>query len=158
MRHIVDILRGANTQKIRDLGHNQLSTYGRGKDWSADEWLRLGRALVHQGLLSETNDGYPVLKLNKFSLEILRKQRSVEIAFALVRQQKGSDRTSTRNAATMGEAAALEPEEMGLFQHLRNLRKKIADDQRIPPYMVFQDSSLQAMAQQRPQSEIQFAK
>src|SRR5205085_1986037 len=52
----------------------------------------------------------------------------------------------------------LEPEEMKLFRHLRNLRKVIADEQRVPPYVVFPDSSLQAMAQQRPQTEEHFAK
>ena len=52
MRYIIEILRGANTQKIREYGHDQLSTYGIGKDHSMDEWLRLGRSLLHQGLLS----------------------------------------------------------------------------------------------------------
>ena len=148
MRHIVDILRGANTQRIRELGHNQLTTYGTGKDLSADEWLRLGRALLQQGLLSETNDGYPVLKLNKHSAEILRKQRDVEIPSAPVRRQKASDSLSH----------TLVPEEAGLFQYLRELRKQLADDRGVPPYVVFPDSSLRAMAQQRPQSEAQFAK
>jgi ATP-dependent DNA helicase RecQ len=147
MRHIVDVLRGANTQRIRDLSHDQLSTYSIGKDLSADEWMRLGRALLQQGLLSETNDGYPVLKLNKRSGEILRKERGVEIPFSPVRQQKTSDNVSH----------TLEPEEMGVFQHLRILRKQLADDQGVPPYVVFADSALQAMAQLRPQSEAQFA-
>src|SRR5260221_6013223 len=151
MRHIVDILRGANTQKIRDLSHNQLTTYGIGKDLSADEWVRLGRALLHQGLLNETSDGYPVLKLNKHSVEILRRQRSVELPSASVRQEKASNTLSSH-------MSALRPEEMGLFQHLRELRKQLADDQGVPPYVVFPDSSLHAMAQQRPQSEAQFAR
>lgn len=148
MRYIVDVLRGANTQRIRDLSHDQLSTYGIGKDLSTDEWLRLGRVLLQQGLLSETKDGYPVLKLNKRSGEILRKERSVEIPSLPVRQQKTSDSVPR----------TLEPEEMGLFQYLRNLRKQLADDQGVPPYVVFPDSALQAMAQLRPQSQAQFAK
>jgi len=150
MRHIVDILRGANTQKIRDLSHNQLTTYGIGKDLSADEWVRLGRALLHQGLLDETSDGFPVLKLNKHSAEILRRQRSVELPSAPVRQEKASNTISSH-------MPALRPEEMRLFQHLRELRKQLADAQGVPPYVVFPDSSLHAMAQQRPQSEAQFA-
>jgi ATP-dependent DNA helicase RecQ len=148
MRHIVDVLRGANTQRIRDLDHDQLTTYGIGRDLSADEWLRLGRGLLQQGLLSETNDGYPVLRLNKRSAEILRKERGVEVPSAPVHQQKLSDSISH----------TLTPEEAGLFQHLRNLRKRIADDQGVPPYVVFPDNCLQAMAQLRPQSEAQFAK
>jgi ATP-dependent DNA helicase RecQ len=84
MRHIIDILRGANTQKIRDLNHDQLTTYGIGKDLSVDAWMYLARSLLQQGLLTQTDDGYPVLKLNKLSLEILRRQRSVEIPYILV--------------------------------------------------------------------------
>src|SRR5207249_12223923 len=78
-RQIIDVLRGANTQKIRHYQHDQLPIYGIGKDQSADEWQRIGRALIHQGLLTETTDGYPVLRLNELSMEILRKERTVEI-------------------------------------------------------------------------------
>jgi len=150
MRHIVDILRGANTQRIRALGHDQLTTYGIGRDYSADEWMRFGRALLQQDLLKEENsDGYPILKLNRLSLEILRKQRSVEVAAAPVRQQKAGSGSTAE--------ADLTVEEMGLFQHLRTLRKELADALNVPPYVVFPDSSLRAMAQQRPQSEDHFA-
>ena len=151
MRHIVDILRGARTQKIRDLNHDQLSTYGIGKDLSVEEWTYLGRSLLQQGLLSQTEDGYLVLRLNQLSLEILRRQRSVEIPSMPARQQKTSDTTSSR-------MSALEPEDMGLLQHLYELRKQIADRQGVAPFVVFPQSSLLAMAQQRPQSQEQFAK
>ncbi len=150
MRHIVDILRGANTQRIRSLNHDQLTTYGIGKDYSAEEWMRFGRAMLQQELLKEENiDGYPILRLNKLSMEILRKQRSVEVAAAPVRQQK----TGSSSAAEVD----LTLEEMGLFQHLRRLRKELADDLNVAPFVVFPDSSLRAMAQQRPQSEEHFA-
>jgi len=145
MRHIVDVLRGANTQKIRDNGHDRLSTFGIGKDLSADAWLYLGRALLQQGMVSQSTDGYPILRLNTLSWEILRKQCSVQVA------------EPPRNATTQQETRVLEPEAEQLFQHLRSLRKKIADEQGVPPYVVFPDTSLRAMAQQRPQSREQFA-
>jgi ATP-dependent DNA helicase RecQ len=145
MRYIVDVLCGANTQKIRDNGHDQLSTYGIGKDVSADAWLYLGRALLHQGLVSQTADGYPVLKLNTRSWEILRKQRSVQVA------------APPQNVPTRQAVQVLEPEAEQLFQQLRSLRKQIADEQGVPPYVVFPDTSLRAMAQQRPQNLDQFA-
>src|SRR6266581_556801 len=145
MRHIVDVLRGANTQRIRDNRHDQLSTYSIGKDLSADAWLYLGRALLQQGLVSQSTDGYPILRLNTLSWEILRKQCSVQVA------------EPPRNVTTQKETRVLEPEAEQLFQHLRSLRKKIADEQGVPPYVVFPDTSLRAMAQQRPQSREQFA-
>ena len=147
MRHMVDILRGANTQRIRDYGHDQLITYGIGKDLSADEWLRLGRALLHQGLMSETTDGYPVLKLNELSRDILRKQRTVQLPAPAPTQQE----------KTAAAPVPLKPEEEQLFQHLRAFRKRIADEQGVAPYVVFPDTSLRAMAQRRPQSRSLFA-
>ena len=146
MRHIVDVLRGANTQRIRDNRHDQLSTYGIGKDLSADAWLYLGRALLQQDLVSQSTDGYPILRLNTLSWEILRKQRSVQIAEP---PQNVTSQKETREV--------LEPEAERLFQHLRSLRKQIADEQGVAPYVVFPDTSLRAMAQQRPQSREQFA-
>jgi ATP-dependent DNA helicase RecQ len=150
MRYIVDILRGAKTRKIFEQNHDQLTTYGIGKDLSVDSWMYLGRSLLQQGLLTQTEDGYPVLKLNKLSLETLRRQRSVEIPAMPVNRQKMSDTASSHRVE-------LEPEEMGLFEHLRILRKQLADNQGVAPFVVFPNSSLLAMAQQRPQSKEQFA-
>jgi ATP-dependent DNA helicase RecQ len=147
MRQIIDVLRGSNTQKIRDYGHDRLPIYGIGKELSADEWQRIGRALLHQGLLSETNDGYPVLKLNTLSWEVLRKERTVEIAAPAKPAQQRQARSDTPD---------LTPGEEGLFQRLRILRKQVADEQGVPPYVVFHDTSLQVMAQRRPQSRSQF--
>ena len=148
IRQVVDVLRGANTQKIRDYHHDRLPIYGLGKELSTDEWLRIGRALLHQGLLSETNDGYPVLRLNPLSWEVLKKERTVEIAVPVKPVQKHQAKS---------DAPALEPGEEELFQRLRALRKQIADEQGVPPYVVFPDTSLRAMAKQRPQSREQFA-
>lgn len=157
MRYIIEILRGANTQKIRDFNHDQLSTYGIGKDLSMEEWLYLGRALLQQGLMSETTDGFPVIKLNALSREILRRQREVFIARMEKPQAARSARTATGQAEGDTTLRTLSPEEMGLFQHLRALRKRIADELAVAPYVVFPDTSLNAMARERPQTREQFA-
>jgi ATP-dependent DNA helicase RecQ len=148
-RQIIDVLRGANTQKIRDYHHDQLPIYGIGKDLSADEWQRIGRALIHQGLLTETTDGYPILRLNELSLEILRKERTFEIA--------ALEKSVQKRQVKSDDILTLKPEEEELFQCLRTLRKQIADELNVPPYVVFPDMSLRYMAQQRPQSRPQFA-
>jgi ATP-dependent DNA helicase RecQ len=152
MRHIIDILRGANTQKIRDYGHDQLSTYGIGRELSVEAWQHLGRSLLRQDLLSETVESFATLRLNALSREILRKQRTVEIE-ALPQSLQDSAAGSSRMDNTV---AVLSSEEMGLFQQLRSLRKQLADQQGVPPYVIFPDTSLRAMAQQRPQTESQF--
>ncbi len=153
MRHIIDVLRGAHTQRIRDYRHDQLSTYGIGKDLSVDTWTYLGRALIQQGLLTQTTDTYSILRLNELSLEILRKQRRVEVALPVERA-----RAVTRATKPGGDVVVLSLEEEGLFQCLRELRKRIADAQGVPPYVVFPDASLQAMAELRPQNQAQFAR
>lgn len=151
MRYIIDILRGANTQKIRDLQHDQLSTYGIGKEVSVDEWQRLGRALIQQGLLRATQDGFPVLKLTQGSLEILKKLRTFELAAPPTAPRQSNERDTEKSLAE------LSPAELGLFQYLRVLRKRLSDELSVPPYVVFPDSSLQAMALRRPQDDAHFA-
>lgn len=138
MKYIIDVLRGSKEKRILANQHDQLSTYGIGKDHTADEWKGLGRSLLHQGLLDETSDGYGVLKLNPLSWEVLRKQRSV--AIALPNRSTAENLTSDRSKANV---------EL-LLDRLRSLRKQIADEQSVPPYVVFPDGSLRQMAEEQP--------
>ncbi len=144
--HIIDVLRGSQKKRILELQHDQLSTYGIGKDRSTEEWKLLGRSLLHQGLLEETTDGFPVLKLNAASWQVLRKQLSVQIAIPETFKNSGEG-----SPETSAEAA-------GLLAQLRSLRKRLADAQGIPPYIVFTESTLRQMAQQMPRSLTQFSR
>ncbi len=143
MNHIIDVLRGSKNQKILQYQHHQLSTYGIGKDRSAEEWKKLSRSLLNQGFLDEKTDGFPILKLNEKSWEIMKRQRTVEIAIEPQREVQGKVRS-----------LAVEVE--GLFTVLRTLRKQIADEQFVPPYVVFADKSLRDMAEKRPQNLREF--
>ncbi|XPM61209.2 MAG: RQC domain-containing protein [Leptolyngbya sp. IPPAS B-1204] len=140
MTYIIEVLRGSKEKRILANRHDQLSTYGIGKDHTAEEWRTLGRSLLHQGLMDETSDGYSVLKLNALSWEVLRKQRTVYISLP-------NRPAVVQSASTEAKANA----EM-LFDLLRKLRKQIADEQAVPPYVVFADSSLRLMAQLQPQT------
>lgn len=146
MTHIIDVLRGSRKQKIEQNGHHLLSTYAIGKDRTAEAWKMLARSLLHQGLVDETTDGYRILKLNKLSWEVLRSQRTVQIAI-----------TKTSIAQALSEPNSRSAEVESLFDRLRRLRKQIADAQTVPPYVVFADSSLKLMAQQQPQTIEDFA-
>ena len=146
MTHIIDVLRGSRKQKIEQNGHHLLSTYAIGKERSAEAWKMLARSLLHQGLVDETTDGYRILKLNKLSWEVLRSQRTVQIAIT---------QTSVEQALSEPNSRGAEVEI--LFDRLRRLRKQIADAQSVPPYVVFADSSLKLMAQQQPQTIEDFA-
>jgi ATP-dependent DNA helicase RecQ len=139
MNYVIDVLRGSKDKRILGNGHDRLSTYGIGKDRSTDDWRVLGRSLLQQGLLDETSDGYGILKLNALSWEVMRSQRSVQVALI--------NRTSAVDAKANSKLRA---EAELLFDRLRSLRKQIANEQSVPPYQVFGDSSLKLMAQQQP--------
>jgi ATP-dependent DNA helicase RecQ len=144
MLHIIDILRGAKTQKIVLNQHDQLSTYGIGKDKTLDEWRRLGRSLLHQGLLEQTTDGYAVLKLNALSWEVMRRQRTVSIAAPVT------------PPAVVEEVSTKPPVDQVLMERLRSLRKQLADEQSVPPYIIFPDSTLKIMTQVLPRTLDEF--
>ncbi|MGF1935620.1 MAG: DNA helicase RecQ [Nostoc sp. ChiQUE02] len=146
MLYIIDVLRGSKSQKITQNEHDQLSTYGIGKDKSVDEWRMLGRSLLHQGLLEQTSDGYSVLKLNPLSWEVMRRQRTVSLAVPVAQKITWEE----------GSEKAVEAEI--LMQRLRSLRKQLADEQSVPPYVVFQDSTLKLMAQVQPTTITEFGK
>ncbi len=145
MNYIIDVLRGSKSQRVLQNRHDLLSTYGIGRDRTADEWRMLGRSLIHQGLVTETSDGYSVLTLNDQSWEVLRKQRTVAIA------------VPPRAATVATPTDQTQPEVELLFERLRTLRKRLADQQGVPPYVIFSNTSLREMAQLQPLNPAQFA-
>ncbi|MEH2040570.1 DNA helicase RecQ [Nostoc sp.] len=146
MLHIIDVLRGAKKDKIIQYEHDKLSTYGIGKDRTLDEWRMLGRSLLHQGLIEQTSDGYSVLKLNAHSWEVMRKQRTVSLAVTTVQKITWEQESEKAEVAEI------------LLQKLRSLRKQLADEQSVPPYVIFHDSTLKLMVQVQPQNLTEFAK
>lgn len=146
LTHIIDVLRGSQKKRIRDLHHDQLSTYGIGKDRSVEEWKLLGRSLLHQGLVDETTDGFPVLKLNAGSWQVLRKQIAVQVAIPDTLRETAVTAPSGRSTAATD----------GLLARLRSLRKRLADVQGVPPYIVFTETSLRQMAQRLPRTLEEF--
>jgi ATP-dependent DNA helicase RecQ len=145
--YIIEILRGARTQRLFDRGHDSLSVYGIGKHRSAEEWRSLARSLMHQRLIEQTQDGYSVLSLNESSWQVLRGERTVNVA----RTAKAD-----RARAPQPEGAATADGD-ALFERLRILRKQLADTQGLPPYVIFHDATLREMVARRPQTLSQFA-
>jgi ATP-dependent DNA helicase RecQ len=146
-KYIIEILRGSESQRLIDNGHATLSVYGIGSKHSADEWRSIARALLHQGLADETQDGYPVLSLNALSREVLRGQRRFELAAGTTGARVGE------SSATASPEAA----DAVLFSSLRSLRRQLADQAGVPPYVVFHDATLREMAQRVPTTLEEFA-
>jgi ATP-dependent DNA helicase RecQ len=144
--YAIDVLRGSKEKRILLNRHDQLSTYGIGRDRTVEQWKTLSRSLLHQGLIDESTDGYPVLKLNELSWEILRGQRLVMVAIA-----------PTKVMAAVPTSNGSDEESEELFQRLQRLRKRLADEQSVPPYIIFSNATLRFMCQIQPQNRAQFA-
>jgi ATP-dependent DNA helicase RecQ len=169
--HLIDILRGARSERLLSRGHDTLSVYGIGKQRSVEEWRGLARALIHQGLVAESQDGYPVLSLNSNSGPVLREEIAVHIAAPVKRTRSrsppgaasssiagaGSAASGAGVAGAGNRAPGIAPESGALFEALRALRKRLADEHGLPPYVVFHDSTLREMAERRPLTLNQFA-
>jgi ATP-dependent DNA helicase RecQ len=149
-RHVVEVLRGAETERIRALGHDQLSTWGIGKERSADAWLSLIRQLIHHGVLRQDITAYSTLKLCPPAWPVLRGEQRIELAAP-------REHAARRSAAAKRERLTADGRQVdeSLFERLRALRRRLADEQHVPAYVVFSDATLAAMAAVRPRTHEQ---
>lgn len=143
MGYVVEVMRGMQNIRVRDNGHDKLSTYGIGRDHSHDYWISIFRQLIHKGLLFQNITRNSTLQLTEEARPLLRGEMSLELAVprldTAVRNAK-SDKLSSKNY------------DKKLFAKLRKLRKSIADEDGLPPYVVFSDATLIDMAEVLPTS------
>ncbi len=152
LTHVIDILRGVETERVRALDHQTLSTFGIGQDVSEEDWLSLGHHLLRQGLIAQRDDDGGALTLTPTALRALKERRPISFG---INAPAPSSPTS-RQSRPRRDSATLTPPLEGLFQVLRAERKRIADAQGIAPYAVFSDATLRALALERPQTRGQF--
>jgi ATP-dependent DNA helicase RecQ len=145
--YIIEILRGGETQRVITRDHGSLSTYGIGKDLGLNEWRDIARALLHQGLMTQSQDGYAVVSLNEASWQVLRGERTVQVGES-VKPARGRKAAKPILSGDGDDA---------LFQALRALRKRLADEAGMPPYIIFNDASLRDMAQRQPTTLEEFS-
>ncbi|WP_410679547.1 DNA helicase RecQ [Avibacterium paragallinarum] len=145
VHYVIGVLRGMQNQKIKDNQHDQLSVYGIGKDKSKEYWQSVIRQLIHLGLVQQVmNQFHSVLQLTENARPILRGEQPLELAMP---------RVSSIMTAQSAQKSAVQNYDKDLFARLRFLRKQIADKENIPPYIVFNDATLQEMAQYQPTSK-----
>ncbi len=148
--HLVDVLRGAETDKIRRFGHNRLPTFGVGADLSVKDWQSVFRQLVALGAVEVDHNAYGALRLTEPGRFILRGERRVDL-----RREKKSITSATLKRELKGKSGAaveLNGAETRLFETLRAERLRLAKAQGVPPYVVFHDTTLIELAQRRPTS------
>ncbi len=154
--HVIDVLRGADTERIRSLGHDSLSTCGIGASLTKDAWGNIFRQLIHLGYLQQDMGNYAVLRLTEKATLLLRGEERILLARPRPASAPAGGKGKTRTTATARHDGQ-GPNDEGLFQALRALRKKLADEQRVPPFVVFSDASLLDMVARAPMDPDAFA-
>ncbi|WP_409308652.1 ATP-dependent DNA helicase RecQ [Pectobacterium sp. B1J-3] len=140
MGYIVEVLRGANNQRIREYGHDKLPIYGLGREKSQEHWVSVLRQLIHLGLLNQNIAMHSALQLTESARPVLRGEQPLQLAVPRVINLK--PRVSQKSYGGNYDRK--------LFAKLRKLRKSIADEANIPPYVVFSDATLLEMAELMP--------
>jgi len=158
--HVIDVLRGHDTEKVLQWGHEQLSVFGVGSELSRDEWTSIIRQLIHRGYLRQDIAAFSALKLLSEARGVLRGE--VELALARPRVktapavvERGKRGKRGRRSVAL-DAAADGPVDEELYERLRELRHTIAAEQQVPAYVVFGDRSLADMAARKPGTRDEF--
>ncbi|MEJ6120760.1 DNA helicase RecQ [Vibrio sp. 2-Bac 85] len=146
--HVVEVLRGAQTARVKSLGHDQLSTFGIGKDKSTEHWFSIARQLIHCGLLMQNLTRGSALQLTEAARSVLKSENSLMLAVPRLQLVKTTAKQKRRSVSVNADNK--------LFAKLRHLRKQIADQANLPPYVIFSDVSLSEMSELMPTNDSQF--
>jgi len=145
LNHIVDVLCGGDNEKIRRWNHQELSTYNIGTEFGRDEWKVIGRELVRLGLAFQTPGQMSVIELTEQGAQWLRDTNRKTLELTRPAPAKKEKTSRPRK----GRAGDLECDE-ALFEKLRTLRRELASERGVPPYIIFGDVALRHMARDYP--------
>nr|WP_225908564.1 DNA helicase RecQ [Pseudomonas lactucae] len=149
--HLVDVLLGKDNEKVRSFGHEKLSVYGVGKARAEGEWRSLFRQMVARGLVDIDIEGYGGLRLNDSCRPLLKGEVSLELRRDLKPQTTAKTSTSQASQLVRGE-------EREQWEALRTLRRKLAQEHSVPPYVIFPDSTLLEMLREQPTTMAEMAR
>jgi ATP-dependent DNA helicase RecQ len=145
LNHVVDVLRGADTEGSRQRGHNELSTYGIGRDLKRESWQTIGRELLRLGLIECAPGRFATLSLTPAGLETLRTRTPVTL----------TKQVDVAGKAPRSRIGAIACDEL-LFEQLRGLRRRLADERDVPAYVIFSDVTLREMSRNYPTTPNEF--
>jgi len=153
--HIIDVLRGADTEKVRKFNHQDVTGYGQGKVWSLDDWRSLIRQLVAAGFLALDVAGHGGLSPTAKGWNLLQGSED----FFYRKDSVGDEARGRKTKAKSGQASIDLPEEdRGLYEALKRCRMRLAAEQKVPAYVIFADKALVDMASKKPGSVAEFAR
>ena len=146
-QHVIEVLCGADTEKVRKFGHQNLSTYNIGGEHTRAEWGTIGRELIRLGLLFQNAEKFHVVELTEAGRAALKARQKITLT-------KPVEPTAVAGQHRVGEIGCDE----SLFERLRVLRKKLADERAVPPYIIFSDVALRQMARFYPANGNEFSR
>ncbi|RLV58957.1 DNA helicase RecQ [Parashewanella curva] len=149
VNYLIDVLRGSQSQLVIERGHNSLSTWGIGKDKSHEHWLSITRQLIHLGLVTQDITRGSAVILNPSARAVLKGEQALQLAVPRMQVKPVTRKSKTASRAPQHY-------DRQLFAKLKLLRRRLADELEIPPYLVFSDASLAEMAANMPTTEQQF--
>lgn len=148
LNHVIDVLRGSMSEKIKQFGHQQLSTFSIGKDKSVNYWKQLAWQLIHRDYCFQDTAHFNVVRLTPKAIPVLRGEETVALAVQRVELIKEDSPKKKRKERNNGLPLSSSP----LFETLRALRRKLADEENKPPFMIFSDMTLHDMVRVKPQT------
>ena len=148
VNYLIDVLRGADVEKIKQNNHHQIPTFGVGSDLDNNQWRSVFRQLVARGYLSVDLERYGALRMEEKCRPLLRGEEAIELRKDI--KQQAAKRTTKSSLPIDIDVA--------LWEALRECRRRLADEQGVPPYVIFHDSTLQEMCVSIPQSLTEFAR
>ncbi|HEY8327349.1 MAG TPA: DNA helicase RecQ [Rhodanobacter sp.] len=154
--HVIDVLRGEETERVLSLDHHRLSTFGIGAEMDEKQWRSVFRQLLAAGLLEADAEGYGTLRLTAASRAVLSGGKPVKLRED-ARPERASRRRRDSKLVTGGGSLGIEAYEQELWDALRALRTQLAKQQGVPPYVVFHDATLLAMLRAMPANEDELA-
>lgn len=158
INYVIEVLRGSDTQRIKNAGHDRLTTYGIGKDISQNDWLSLFRQLIQLGYLEQDIANYSVLRLTELARPVLKGEKTLVLARPRTRLQAAakSKPEKSKKERVSKKSTADQNYHAELFEKLRALRKQIAKNAAVAPFIIFSDVSLIEMATYLPKTEAEF--
>ncbi|MCO6185350.1 DNA helicase RecQ [Rhizobium sp. L1K21] len=148
--HVIDVITGNDNEKTQRFGHADMPVFGAGKDIPAKTWQSVFRQLLAMGLVRVDHDAFGALKLEPEARAVFKRER--DIHFRKDRPAAGKKTKSSSASASKAKSALAEADQ-ALFEELRARRMEIAKENGVPPYVVFPDTTLVAMATERPTSQ-----
>ena len=157
INQIADVLTGAESEKVRKWDHQDVSTYGIGKEHSQNEWRLIGRELIRLGYVNQLTEKFNVLQVTEVGWRTLKQRQQIHLTKPIApKRDRRKEKHRVGESRAGGVGAIVCDEE--LFERLRRLRKRLADERGVPSYIVFSDVSLRQMARYYPTNESEFAR